>query len=135
MKIARADSGAIGQLLRFGVAGLASASVYSGVYLALAVRLPAAHATLAVPPAFVIALTFSYALHSLWSFRGHGRRSVGGMRPLRFLVVQLAQLGTNLAVTWLLTFWLGTPAWMPLILSILIVPFASFYLQRTWVFA
>ncbi|QQV76935.1 GtrA family protein [Sphingomonas aliaeris] len=134
MRIGQADVGAIGQLLRFGIAGLASASIYGGVYLALAARVPAAHATLAVPPAFAIALTFSYALHSLWSFRGHGRRPDGGLRPLRFLIVQLAQLGTNIAVTWLLTFWLGTPAWVPLLLAILIVPLASFYLQRTWVF-
>ncbi|HEX8554529.1 MAG TPA: GtrA family protein [Sphingomonas sp.] len=97
--------------------------------------LNAAHAALAVPPAFAIALAFSYALHSLWSFRGHGQRAAGGLRPLRFLIVQLAQLGTNLAVTWLLTFWLGTPVWVPLVPTIVIVPFASFYLQRTWVFA
>lgn len=135
MKGIRIDPVAIGQLLRFAVAGLASASVYGVVYLTLAARLPSAQATLAVPPAFLIALAISYALHSLWSFRGRGHGLAGGAQPLRFLIVQLAQFGTNLAITWLLTFWLGTPAWVPLVFTILVVPFASFHLQRKWVFA
>ncbi len=124
----------LGQLARFGIAGLLSASVYGGVYLALAHMLPPVHAVLAVPPAFGIAVICSFFLHSGWSFRGHGSRDASGRQHAKFLGVQIAQLGANLMLTWLLTGWLHAPGWVPLIPAILIVPFVTFFVQRRWVF-
>ncbi|WEK44551.1 MAG: GtrA family protein [Candidatus Sphingomonas colombiensis] len=124
----------LGQLIRFAIAGLLSASVYAGVYLFIARMLPPVHAALAVPPAFVVAVICSFFLHSAWSFRGHGSRDASGRQHLKFFVVQLAQLSANLAVTWLLTGWLHAPTWVPLIPAIGIVPFVTFYVQRRWVF-
>lgn len=128
------DAAVLGQLVRFGIAGLLSASVYAGLYLAIARTLPPAHAALAVPPAFVVAVICSYFLHSLWSFRGHGSRDASGRQHLKFFIVQIAQLGANLMLTWLLTGWIHAPTWAPLIPAIGIVPFVTFYVQRRWVF-
>jgi putative flippase GtrA len=94
----------IGQLIRYGFAGAASALIYSAVYLALAYWvLPDGWAVTAVPPAFLAAASFGYVAHSRWSFRGHGTREPGSRRGLKFLVAQGAGMALNAAFTWLVT--------------------------------
>jgi putative flippase GtrA len=125
-----------GQLVRFGVAGLISTVVYSAVYLPLATFvLPPRLAVLAVPPAFLVAVTCGFFLHSGWSFRGHGTRDPSGRQHVKFLAVQGVGLLLNALFTWIITGPLGGPAWLPLLPVVTITPVATFALNRQWVFA
>ena len=125
----------LGQLVRFGVAGLLSTLIYAAVYLPLATFvLPARLAVLAVPPAFVVAVTCGYFLHSHWSFRGHGARGPGAGRKVRFLVVQGFGLVLNALFTWVITGPLHGAAWLPLLPIVTVTPIATFVLNRQWVF-
>lgn len=125
----------IGQLIRYGFAGAASALIYSIVYLGLAeFALPDGWAVAAVPPAFLAAVTFGYVAHSEWSFRGHGDRAPGSRRRLKFLIVQGGGMALNAAFTWIVTSPLNQPNWVALIPCGMITPLATFWLQRRWVF-
>ncbi|WP_337250272.1 GtrA family protein [Sphingomonas japonica] len=139
--IERRQSGGItahpiaGQLARFLVAGGISTIVYSAVYLPLAMFVfGRAHAVLAVPFAFAVAVTVGYVLHSKWSFRGHGGREPGGARQAKFVGVQGVGLGLHAIITWIATDLLGQPAWVPLVPGLLLVPVVTFFLNRQWVF-
>lgn len=129
------DSGMLGQLIRFGIAGVISTVIYSAVYLPLATWvLPREWAVLAVPPAFLVAVTAGFFLHSAWSFKGHGTRENSGRQHLKFLVVQGFGLVLNALFTWVLTGLLHQPAWVPLVPVVLVTPIATFALNRQWVF-
>jgi putative flippase GtrA len=124
------------QLIRYGLAGGVTATVYSSLYLTLAWSMfPGGRAVMAVPFAFVMALMVGFQLHSRWSFAGHGTRENSGRQHGKFLVVHAAGFALNMAFTWVLTAWLGAPVWAPLVPSVAIIPLASFLLQRQWVFA
>lgn len=128
-------SGVLGQLIRFGIAGGISTVIYSAVYLPLAYFvLPKSWAVAAVPPAFLVAVTCGFFLHSFWSFKGHGSRDSSGRQHLKFLVVQGFGLLLNAAFTWVITGPLHGPQWLPLIPIVLITPLATFALNRQWVF-
>ena len=129
------DSGLLGQLFRFGVAGGLSSVIYSLVYLVLThAAFPGARAVLAVPFAFAVAAVFGYFMHSRWSFRGHGAGERGAAQGMKFLVVQGAGLGINAVVTWFGTAVLHVPAWAPLVPAILLAAIVTFLLNRLWVF-
>lgn len=130
------DSGLLGQVARFGVAGALSSVVYSLVYLPLThFVFPGARAVLAVPFAFAVAVIFGYVIHSRWSFRDHGSRDGGAGRQAKFVVTQAAGLAINAAITWVGTALLGYQPWVPLIPAILIAALVGFLLNRLWVFA
>ncbi len=129
------DSGVLGQIVRFGIAGGISTVIYSAVYLPLtSYVLPRQWAVLAVPPAFLVAVTAGFFLHSFWSFRGHGTREQGGRQQLKFLVVQGFGLLLNALFTWVTTVLLHQPAWVALIPVVVVTPIATFALNRQWVF-
>jgi len=129
------SSGMLGQLIRFGIAGGISTVIYSAVYLPLADHVfGRARATLAVPPAFVVAVTAGFFLHSMWSFKGHGTRDSSGRQHVKFLVVQGFGLALNALFTFVLTGLLHQPTWVPLIPVVLVTPIATFALNRQWVF-
>lgn len=129
-------SGVLGQLIRFGMAGGMATVIYSAVYMSLATWvLPPQWAVLAVPPAFLVAVTFGFFLHSYWSFRGHGVREEGPGQKAKFLGVQTFGLVLNAIFTWVMTGWLHLPAWAPLIPIVTITPLVTFVMQRQWVFS
>jgi putative flippase GtrA len=129
------DSGVLGQVIRFGIAGLISTAIYSAVYLPLSAHVFAPnHAVYAVPFAFAVAVTAGFFLHSAWSFKGHGTRDTSGKQHAKFMTVQLFGLMLNSAFTWVLTGALHQPNWAPLIPVVLITPIATFALNRQWVF-
>ena len=130
------NSGMLGQLVRYGLAGGLATAIYSAVYLPLAWWVfPDGRAVLAVPFAFMTALSAGFFLHSMWSFAGHGTRESSGRQHLKFLAVHLVGLTMNLTFTWTLTAVLGAPAWAPLLPSVTLTPLVTFALQRQWVFA
>ena len=130
------DSGVLGQLVRFGIAGGLSSAVYSLVYLPLTRYVfPGAHAVLAVPFAFVVAVTVGFFLHSRWSFRDHGTRETGFGQHAKFVCVQASGLALNAVITWIGTALLQLSPWMPLIPAIFLAAIVTFVLNRFWVFA
>ncbi len=131
------DSGVLGQLARFGIAGAMASAVYSAVYLPVAWYIVGERlAVIAVVPAFIVAASVGFVLHSRWSFRGHGTRDPSGRQHLKFVLVQLAGMVLNLAFTWAITGpLLHGPAWAALIPCFLVTPLATFSLNRQLVFA
>ncbi len=129
------ESGVLGQIVRFAIVGLVSTAIYSAVYLPLVYRmLPEGHAFLAVPPAFLVAAAFGFVAHGRWSFQGHGTRERGAVQPVKFMAVQGFGMVLNALFTLVLADWMGLAAWVPLIPAMLVTPFATFALNRTWVF-
>ena len=120
-----------GQLVRFGLVGGLSTVVYAIIYWPLATYV--IHPVLAVVVAFVVAASVGYVLHSGWSFRGHGRRETGRTQ-LKFVLVQGCGMLLNAIFTWILTGPVGGPTWWPLVPAVLVTPFATFALNRRWVF-
>ena len=119
------------QLVRFAIVGLFLAAIYSAIYwyLATYVMAPA----LAVLIAFLVAVSIGFVLHSRWSFRGHGAREDRRMK-IKFLLVQSSGLLLNEAFTWVLTGPMHGPTWWPLVPAIFVTPFATYLLNRQWVF-
>lgn len=127
----------LGQLIRFGIVGVISTAIYSAVYLPLATHVFGPRlATLAVPPAFLVAVIAGFFMHSAWSFKGHGSRDASGRQHIKFVTVQGFGLVLNSLFTWIITGPLfHGPVWAPLIPIVLITPIATFALNRQWVFA
>ncbi len=125
-------SGVLGQLIRFAIVGGLSSVVYSAVYLPLANHvLPPVLASVA---GFLVAVVFGYIFHSRWSFQGHGAEENAALK-FKFFVVQSVGMLLNAAFTWVLTGpWVHGPTWWPLVPVVFVTPFATFALNRLWVF-
>lgn len=120
------------QLIRFVIVGGLSTVVYAGVYWPLA--------TYVIPPVlasvagFLVAVVFGYIFHSRWSFQGHGAEENAALK-VKFFVVQSVGMLMNAGFTWVLTGpWVHGPTWWPLVPAVLVTPFATFALNRFWVF-
>lgn len=122
-----------GQLVRFGLVGLFSTALYAVIYWPLATYV--VHPVVAVVLAFAVAVGVGYVLHSRWSFKGHGKDEGSAATQSRFILVQSVGMVLNMAFTWVLTgpFFHG-PTWWPLVPAVLVTPFATFALNRWWVF-
>jgi putative flippase GtrA len=132
-QIARSlDNGLAGQVLRYGIVGVALAVLYATVYWAgaTAFHRPAQVANAA---GFVAALIAGYALHSQWSFRGHGRRS--GWSLSRFLAVNVSGYVLNCFWVWLIVQRLGGPIELSIVPIVTLTPAFTFLLNRRWTFA
>ncbi len=130
------ESGLLGQLIRFGIAGGISTVIYSAVYLPLtAFVFRGAHAVWAVPFAFAVAVTAGFFLHSRWSFKGHGTREPGGMQQVKFVAVQGSGVALNALVTWVGTALLHFQPWVPLLPAVALATIFTFILNRWLVFS
>ena len=111
--------------------GLASI-VNIGVYWVLAAR--GMDPNLAWTAGFIAAVLVGYVVHSRWSFRGHGADAKD--TSWKFFLVSLFSYGANTFWVWLLTDddVLAGPWWWPLIPILFVTPFATFLLNRLWVF-
>ena len=119
------------QLVRFAIVGFALAGLYSAIYWYLAIYVMPP--VLAVVVAFLVAVSIGFVLHSRWSFRGHGAREDHRLK-VKFLLVQSSGFLLNEAFTWVLTGPMHGATWWPLIPAIFVTPFATFLLNRQWVF-
>ncbi len=132
-QIARSlDQGLVGQMLRYGIVGVALAALYAGVYWAGA-TLFGLPAQLANAAGFITALITGYALHSRWSFRGHGERS--GWSLGRFLIVNVAGYLLNCLWVWLIVQRLGQAIELSIMPIVTLTPAFTFLLNRRWTFA
>ena len=125
------DPDTFGQLVRFTLVGLTLAAIYSAIYWYLATYVMAPVAAVVI--AFLVSVTIGFGLHSRWSFRGHGKHEDHAMK-VKFLLVQFSGFLLNEAFTWVLTGPMHGPTWWPLVPAIFVTPFATFLLNRQWVF-
>ena len=126
-------SGMLGQLVRFGIAGVISTLIYAAVYWPLATYYIAP--LLAGVVGFIAAATAGFFMHSSWSFKGHGVRDNGGGQHAKFVVVQGFGFLLNELYIWVLTGPLfHGPTWWPLVPTIFVTPLLTFALNRQWVF-
>jgi putative flippase GtrA len=128
------QSGVLGQLVRFAIAGGISTVIYAAVYMPLVTWVFPHMAVAAVPFAFAVAVTCGFFLHSAWSFKGHGTRDSSGRQHVKFVTVQGAGLVLNALFTWVLADLMKLPDWVPLIPVVLVTPLVTFSLNRQWVF-
>nr|WP_184088282.1 GtrA family protein [Sphingomonas xinjiangensis] len=127
------ESGLLGQLIRFVIAGGITTGLYTLVYSPLA-GLGITSEQVANICGYLVAMTSGYVLHSKWSFRGHGAEAT--KTSWRFFVVSLVSFGLNTVFVWILTddAMLAGPWWWPLIPILFVTPLVTFALNRFWVF-
>ena len=127
------ESGLLGQLIRFVIAGGITTGLYTLVYSPLA-GLGITSEQVANICGYLVAMTSGYLLHSKWSFRGHGAQAT--KTSWRFFVVSLVSFGLNTVFVWILTddAMLAGPWWWPLIPILFVTPLVTFALNRFWVF-
>lgn len=121
------------QALRYGIAGVLLAGLYSAVYWLLAVRLGCAP-QLANLVAFVVNLAAGWLLHSRFSFRGHGYSRSAADARVRFFAINLAGYGLNAVWVWLVVHPLRLPASWAIMPIVTLTPAFNFVLNRWLVF-
>ena len=122
-----------GQAVRYGIAGMLLAGLYSAVYWLLAVPLRLAP-QLANLVAFLVNLVAGWRLHSRFSFRGHGYRRSAADARLRFAAINLAGYGLNALWVWLVVHPLRLPPGWAIAPIVTVTPAFNFILNRWLVF-
>ncbi|WP_448662267.1 GtrA family protein [Sphingomonas sp. CJ20] len=127
------DSGLLGQLIRFGIAGGITTALYTAVYSPLAAYKITSEQVANIC-GYLVAMGSGWLIHGKWSFRGHGARA--SQTTWRFFVVSLVSFGMNTLFVWILTddAMLAGPWWWPLIPILFVTPLVTFALNRLWVF-
>lgn len=133
MLLLQRHSELLGQLVRYALTGGLASIVNIGVYWVLAAR--GMDPNLAWGIGFVAAVLVGYAVHSRWSFRGHGRRDNLARTGGRFVIVSLVSFGLNSFWVWLTVQKLELPLWAPYPLVLAVTPLVVFALNRRWVFS
>jgi putative flippase GtrA len=82
--------------------------------------------------AYACAVGVSYVGNARFTFL---RPTLHAPQFVRFVVVSLAGLAANQAITWLLVNRLGWPFWLGLAVVVVVVPAISFLAARAWAFA
>lgn len=123
---------AVGQLLRFAIAGVGVTLFAAAIYLAAATRLHVAP-LMANTISTLCGVGVGYLVHSRWSFRaGDGDQRA---MVVKFLLAAAAAYALNSFWVWLAVHALGLPAWTPVTGMVFATPLASFAANRYWVFA
>lgn len=120
----------IGRLIRYGIAGGASALTHFGVGLALAEGL-GVRAVVASTAGFAASVLVSYVLQHLWVFRSAATHVVAGPK---FLTVTAAAFALNTVVLWLGTEVVAGP--YPLVqgIALVLIPVLNYSLNSRWTF-
>ena len=123
----------LGQLVRYGVAGVGVALAYSLIYEAI-LRVMGAEPELANTGAFLVSVVLGYLVHSRWSFRDHGSRESALRNTSRFFIVNVATFAINCVWVWLIVKQWGLSPHLPLLPILFVMPWFSFWLNRQWTF-
>jgi len=134
MKLIRNHGEIVGQLVRFGLAGIALTIGVAAGYWVLATFL-GVEPMLSLALNYIIFTGIGYFTHSRFSFRGHGSRDNEAVRTFRFFMVNGIGFLVNQFFVWLLVKQLDGPTWWPVIPIIFVTPLVTFALNRRWVFA
>lgn len=117
----------MGELIRFGTVGAATAGLYVlllWLFRSLDLPLP-----LAAAAAYALGVTFNYGLQRIWTFRSE----VPHRRALpRFLFVHGAGLALNSATLAVLTG--ALPLWASQSVAVALIAVWSYGAQKLWVF-
>ncbi|HET9428268.1 MAG TPA: GtrA family protein [Allosphingosinicella sp.] len=124
----------LGQLVRFGVAGVLLTILVAGGYCVLATFF-GVEPMLSLTLNYLVVTGIGYWLHSRFSFRGHGSRDNEAVRTARFFAVNTFGFLVNQLFVWLLVKHLGGPTWWPVLPILFVTPLVTFALNRRWVFA
>lgn len=124
----------LGQLVRFGLAGVLLTLLVAGGYWVMATFL-GVEPMLSLTLNYVVVTGIGYWLHSRFSFRGHGSRDNEAVRTARFFAVNTIGFLVNQLFVWLLVKQLGGPTWWPVLPILFVTPLVTFALNRRWVFA
>jgi putative flippase GtrA len=123
---------AFGQLARYAVAGLGVTILATSIYTAAATLLGVAPLA-ANAVSTLCGVAASYAVHRNWSFAPRREGGEAGMIA-RFLIGAAFAFALNSLWVWLATGLLHLPPIAPVPAMIFVTPFASFLLNRYWVF-
>jgi putative flippase GtrA len=123
----------IGQVIRFGITGVVATALQSAVYWLLATFAGVAP-LVANTFGYLCAVVAGYAMHSQFSFRGHGTRDNKARTTSRFVIVSLLSYALNSFFVWLLVGMMHGPTWWPVIPFFVVTPAVTFVLHRHWVF-
>jgi len=122
----------LAQLGRFIVTGAFVTALSLVVYAIVALVLHW-HPQLGNFLAYVVAVATGYAMHSQWSFRGHGGDRTHATR-LRFVAVSIISYALNSFWVWLLFTRLHLGRAAPMLPMAFVTPAVTFLLNRKWVF-
>ena len=134
MKLSGHHGEILGQLVRFGLAGVLLTLLVAGGYWVMATFL-GVEPMLSLTLNYVVVTGIGYWLHSRFSFRGHGSRDNEAVRTARFYAVNTIGFLVNQLFVWLLVKQLGGPTWWPVLPILFVTPLVTFALNRRWVFA
>jgi putative flippase GtrA len=134
MKLIRHHGEILGQLVRFGLAGVALTVGVAAGYWLLATFLHV-EPMLSLTLNYVVFTGIGYLTHSRFSVRGYGSRDNEAVRTFRFLMVNGIGFLVNQFFVWLLVKQLDGPTWWPVLPIIFVTPLVTFALNRRWVFA
>ena len=129
MEVRRYQSGEIFQALRFAVVGVFTALLFIGVVAAF----ENFHESVwwSTPAAYIVAITFQYLGHSLFTY---AKPLLRLSQTARFLLVNGVGLGVSVCVVDYVFPILGWPRWIGASTLILILPVLNLFLFRFWVF-
>ena len=134
MKLSGHHGEILGQLVRFGLAGVLLTLLVAGGYWVMATFL-GVEPMLSLTLNYVVVTGIGYWLHSRFSFRGHGSRDNEAVRTARLFAVNTIGFLVNQLFVWLLVKQLGGPTWWPVLPILFVTPLVTFALNRRWVFA
>ena len=133
--LARLNAGELGRVVRFVLVGGVATLVHVSFAL-LALHAAGAAPHLANLCGFIVAVVFSYVMHSRVTFRhggsGKGKGTGGSVLPRFALVASLGFVVSSGAVSGFLALGLAESLAVPL--AALVVPVASYLANRFWVF-
>ena len=122
------------QLFRYGMVGIGLVFITGSGY-ATGITYLDLDPNISLAISYIFSFILAYALHSQWSFNGHGERDKIHIRSLRFLFTNLLAFFLNQSfVFFLVKIWKFSPLF-PIIPMIFLTPLLSFILNRKWVFS
>lgn len=124
-------SDGLARLLRFGLAGALATLLYF-VLVSVLVVLVGLQPVAASVWAYLLAMVFSYAAQSRFTFRV---RTDGTSQVIRFVVTSLAGLGISYGAMWLTEHALEIPYVFGAAAVCVLIPLTNFFVFKHWVFA
>jgi len=118
----------IGQLSRFGIAGLAATAIHVIVAYSF-ITLVRHNSVMANGIAFMVANVFSYVFHTHWSFSAH--TSIKNLN--KFIIVSFIGLMLSISIAGIVDY-LHYPYQAGIALVVMLVPLSTFILHKTWTY-
>ena len=122
------------QMLRYGFAGGTITIAVAASYWAIA-EYGGVDPMLSLAIVFLFFSGVSYAVHGIFTFKGHGEGGRHRVRGARFLAINIFGFLLNQLFVWYLVKHLGGPTWWPTLPMIFVTPLLTFALHRRFVYA